>query len=1269
MKSLKFAIFSILFLFIGGNYAFASHVSGGNISYVYTGLPNTYTFTLSLYRDCSGAAAPTQNGSAAPNLNFSSDCGGFKLEAAPNFLVEEISAVDTSQCPGTTVCQGGNIPGMQLYQYQVTVTLDPPCDAWTVSYTLNARNGSVNSNGGSFYVETILNTSSFPTNSSPSLQWTANNGFDPIPYGCINSPKFYALNVVELDGDSLVFSLINPQSGPGNLIPFSSPAYTVGAPIPLMNLDPNTGLMSFTANIAGNYVVTILIEEFDVNGNLIGSMMHDFQFVVEICTNNSPVAPNSVVNYSSINTNANLDTINNIISMCAGDAFCFDLTFTDPDGDEIQLYSNVLDILPNATFTTNSTSLDTITGTVCWTYQPGYSGSIINITANELICIPGSATFSIELDIPPALNLSPDDSICGNQTAQILASGQGPLTWSVLSGDPMVIGGNFSCQNCTNPVATPTITTTYLLEDASSCFLTDTVTIKVADNYGDIHADIFTPDTSICLWDCVDVDGFAEEDYTGSYTYPWSPTCNTFYAAGQQNARCSLFVVAQGGLPTILPGSIAEVCITITQGNVNDIDVYLNAPGGFGQFPLTLSNGGTSSNYNNTCFRVGATTPISGPSGFAPFPTPLGGWLPDGGPLETALVGAPVQGFWSIEVDHNNATNSPGTISSWTIEFIEPFSFPIAASFFAWDNQDGMPATSSIDPTVCPQVGGQYVLTAYNIDYCFTTDTININLHPLPDAGNDTTVQVCLETGMIDLFDYLGGTPLNVGTWEDVNGNPVNPLINSNNVLDSLPYLYVAESVNGCLDSAYLTVDIIEVIIDNTTTLDASCFTFCDGEITTISSNATHYGIDNGPLVTVNVFDSLCQGIYDMQAYYELPDGAFCSANAPGITIGEPDKLIIDSYIATGSNGNELVVTNPHLPNANYSITLCKENKLTSSAVGLGGNPAGIYAFNWYMDNNFAGSGTPFIAQSNQDGQAYVVLNDGICPADTAFYSILHPADLVPVLKTSANGCIDLDVQFTDNTVQVPGVNYSITWEISNGHSLYIGQNLSGNQALNYTFYDAGIYDVTMILKSSDACVYTTQYPSEIEAYGPPKVAFTPSPSQISVYEPMANMVNLTSGGLDNSYAWKFGSLSSLPNGTDEFEPTISYPDGIPGKYPIELTATNDKNCSATAYGELQIINDVNIFAPNAFTPEGNNYNDNWRVFISGIDIYDFKLTIYNRYGEIVWQSYDSEATWNGTYGNNGEYVLDGTYPWIVTAKDAIDDTVYEFKGAVNILK
>jgi gliding motility-associated-like protein len=101
----------------------------------------------------------------------------------------------------------------------------------------------------------------------------------------------------------------------------------------------------------------------------------------------------------------------------------------------------------------------------------------------------------------------------------------------------------------------------------------------------------------------------------------------------------------------------------------------------------------------------------------------------------------------------------------------------------------------------------------------------------------------------------------------------------------------------------------------------------------------------------------------------------------------------------------------------------------------------------------------------------------------------------------------------------------------------------------------------------------------------------------------------------------------------------------------------------------LTIANDVNIYAPNIFTPDGDDYNDNWRVYISGVEIYDFHLSIFNRWGELVFESFDSEATWDGTYGNNGQVVMSGNYVWTIDTKDLQNDNRYEFSGSILIMK
>jgi gliding motility-associated-like protein len=104
----------------------------------------------------------------------------------------------------------------------------------------------------------------------------------------------------------------------------------------------------------------------------------------------------------------------------------------------------------------------------------------------------------------------------------------------------------------------------------------------------------------------------------------------------------------------------------------------------------------------------------------------------------------------------------------------------------------------------------------------------------------------------------------------------------------------------------------------------------------------------------------------------------------------------------------------------------------------------------------------------------------------------------------------------------------------------------------------------------------------------------------------------------------------------------------------------------STATEELE-ENNVQLFAPNAFTPDGDYYNDTWKIYIEGNDIYDFHLTIFDRSGQIVWESYNTAGEWDGYYG--GQPAANGVYGWIIETKDAETDKAYQFKGHITLLR
>jgi len=88
---------------------------------------------------------------------------------------------------------------------------------------------------------------------------------------------------------------------------------------------------------------------------------------------------------------------------------------------------------------------------------------------------------------------------------------------------------------------------------------------------------------------------------------------------------------------------------------------------------------------------------------------------------------------------------------------------------------------------------------------------------------------------------------------------------------------------------------------------------------------------------------------------------------------------------------------------------------------------------------------------------------------------------------------------------------------------------------------------------------------------------------------------------------------------------------------------------------------------PNTFTPDDDEFNQSWGIYIEGIDIYDFELLVYNRWGQTIWESHNPSEKWNGTY--NGKLVENGTYTWIIRTKDLVNDAKYVYNGHVNVLR
>jgi gliding motility-associated-like protein len=92
------------------------------------------------------------------------------------------------------------------------------------------------------------------------------------------------------------------------------------------------------------------------------------------------------------------------------------------------------------------------------------------------------------------------------------------------------------------------------------------------------------------------------------------------------------------------------------------------------------------------------------------------------------------------------------------------------------------------------------------------------------------------------------------------------------------------------------------------------------------------------------------------------------------------------------------------------------------------------------------------------------------------------------------------------------------------------------------------------------------------------------------------------------------------------------------------------------------------LYIPNAFTPDGNEHN-NTLCFVVGdaFDPYNFSVTIYNRWGELVYESHNPVEEWDGTYNN--QICQSGTYTYHIVLKNKETSKQYAYDGHVTLLK
>jgi len=369
----------------------------------------------------------------------------------------------------------------------------------------------------------------------------------------------------------------------------------------------------------------------------------------------------------------------------------------------------------------------------------------------------------------------------------------------------------------------------------------------------------------------------------------------------------------------------------------------------------------------------------------------------------------------------------------------------------------------------------------------------------------------------------------------------------------------------------------------------------------------------------------------------------------PTITSGTITLTLTSNAVgACPAAVDNMILTVIPLPNVNAGndIVVCEGGTVLLSG-------SGATSYSW--DNGVI-NGVPFVPLTS--GVYTVEGTTSLCTSTDQVNVTVVPIPSISFSSDISSGCVPITVTFSSNSA----TSGNCLWQISDG------SNVAGCGSISHTFTQAGCYDVTLTEVSSDGCSNSLTQNAIVCLSNPPNASFTANPMVINEYDSDVQFTNTTVGA--TSYVWDFGDES---NTSSVQHPLHTYIDPSPGSFTVTLIAnTTTPGCSDTASRIIRVEDVLIYYVPNTFTPDGDNYNQTFQpVFTAGFDPYDYSFTVYNRWGEMIFESHDARYGWNGFYGTSErtEISQEGVYSWKIEFKTTASDERKIAHGHVNLMR
>lgn len=268
----------------------------------------------------------------------------------------------------------------------------------------------------------------------------------------------------------------------------------------------------------------------------------------------------------------------------------------------------------------------------------------------------------------------------------------------------------------------------------------------------------------------------------------------------------------------------------------------------------------------------------------------------------------------------------------------------------------------------------------------------------------------------------------------------------------------------------------------------------------------------------------------------------------------------------------------------------------------------------------------------NHEVQLVITDDDGCLDTITNIINWFPAPPLIVIEPSSFIGCEPLDVFFNNLSSPIDD-SYIINWTFGDG-------NTSGAISPNHTYEMAGFYDVSVEITSPLGCFIEESWQNWIEVQPTPTADFTFDPPSLSNFDGLVNFEDQSVGA--SAWQWDFNGQSS----SFQQHPSFEFRDT--GMQQITLVVQHPFGCTDTIVKFLDVVPMIRYFLPNAFTPNSDAVNDEFVGAGYFVGLKNFNMQIWNRWGEMIFESFAPEQEWNGRKNNQGEVAPNGVYVYVV---------------------